>query len=248
LSRETDFWHHRYEQQVRWTLDTRRYIFDCINARPSHHILEIGCGSSAVLASLAQDGFNDTFGLDKNFDVLQLTSSMGVTCANAFNLPFPNASFEICLCHFLLLWIADPLRALKEMKRTAKPGGWVLALAEPDYGSRIDFPPELETLGKAQSQALQSQCADASVGRKLCGFFVESGLQNIHTGIINAEWDHKFKQRDFDLEWDVLRKDLMWKLSPEELERFYRIDLDASRQGRRILFVPIFFAFGQVAE
>ena len=82
-----------------------------------------------------------------------------------------KASFDICLCHFLLLWIANPLAALKEMRRIVKPGGWVLALAEPDYGSRIDFPPELEALGQAQSKALQSQCADVSVGRKLRGLF-----------------------------------------------------------------------------
>ena len=176
-----------------------------------------------------------------------MTNSKTVAGANALNLPFSQASFDICLCHFLLLWIADPLAALNEMKRTAKPGGWVLALAEPDYGGRIDFPPELEALGKAQSQALQGQCADVSVGRKLRSLFTDCGLKNIRSGIINAEWDQDFSQPDFDLEWAVLRKDLMWKLSPEELDRYYRIDLDASRQGRRVLFVPIFYAFGQVA-
>lgn len=248
MSRETDFWHQRYTQQVRWTLDTRRYIFDCIDAHSSHRILEIGCGSGAVLASLAADGFYNTFGLDKDIGALQLASSMAVACANAINLPFPDASFDICLCHFLLLWITDPLAALYEMRRTAKPGGWVLALAEPDYGGRIDYPPGLEALGKAQSQALQDQCADALVGRKLRGFFVECGFQNIHAGIINAEWDQKFRQPDFDLEWAVLRKDLKWKISPEKLERYYHVDLDSSRQGRRVLFVPIFYAFGQVAE
>ena len=247
MSRETDFWHKRYTQQVRWTLETRRYIFDCINAHPSHRILEVGCGSGAVLASLAEDGFKNTFGLDKDLQALQMANSETVTGANALNLPFPNASFDICLCHFLLLWIADPLAALIEMKRTAKPGGWVLALAEPDYGGRIDFPPELEALGNAQSQALQGQCADVTVGRKLRSLFADCGLENIRSGIINAEWDQDFSQPDFDLEWAVLRKDLMWKLSPEELDRYYRIDLDASRQGRRVLFVPIFYAFGQVA-
>jgi len=246
LSRETDFWHKRYTQQVRWTLETRRYIFDCINARPSHRILEVGCGSGAVLASLAEDGFKNTFGLDKDFQALQFTNAETVAGANALNLPFSNSSFDICLCHFLLLWIADPRAALKEMKRAAKPGGWVLALAEPDYCGRIDFPPELEALGKAQSQALQGQCADISVGRKLRSLFTDCRLENIRSGIINAEWDQDFSRSDFDLEWAVLRKDLMWKLSPEELDRYYRIDLDASRQGRRVLFVPIFYTFGRV--
>ena len=63
--------------------------------------------------------------------------------------------------------------------------------------------------------------------------------------MINAEWD-QISQSDFDLEWAVLRKDLMWKLLPEELDRYYHIDFDAFQQGRRVLFVPIFYAFGQV--
>ena len=154
MSRETDFWHKRYTQQVRWTLETRRYIFDCIGAHPSQRILEVGCGSGAVLASLSEDGFNNTFGIDKDLQCVGADQTKTVADADAYNLPFSQASFDICLCHFLLLWIADPLAVLKEMQRIVKPGGWVLALAEPDYGGRIDFPPELEALGQAQSKAL----------------------------------------------------------------------------------------------
>ena len=247
MTRETDFWHKRYTQQVRWTLETRRYIFECVDAHPSDRILEVGCGSGAIFSSLAEDGFKNLFGIDKDFQALLFSNAETVAGANALNLPFSQNSFDICLCHFLLLWLADPLAALKEMKRAAKPGGWVLALAEPDYGGRIDFPTELEVLGKAQFRALQDHSADVTVGRKLRGLFADCGLENVRSGIINAEWTMDFSQTDFDLEWAVLRKDLMWKLSPEELDQFYRIDLDASRLGRRVLFVPIFYAFGQVA-
>jgi SAM-dependent methyltransferase len=248
LSREADFWHKRYTQQVRWTLETRRYIFNYIDAHPSHRILEVGCGSGAVLASLATDGFKKAFGVDKDLQALELNNISTIADGSAFNLPFSQASFDICLSHFLLLWTTYPLAALKEMKRVTKPEGWVLALAEPDYSSRIDFPSELEALGQAQSKALQSQCADVSVGRKLRGLFNDCGLENIHSGIINAEWDQNFSQPDFDIEWAVLHKDLLWTLPPEELDRYYRIDLEASRSGRRVMFVPIFFAFGQVTK
>ncbi len=247
MSRERDFWHKRYNQQVRWTLETRRYIFECINAHPAKRILEIGCGSGAVLSSLIQDGHQNVLGVDKDLQTLQLVRMAPKVCADAFDLPFLNGSFDISLCHFLLLWLADPLGAVKEMKRATKFGGWVLALAEPDYGGRIDYPPDLEMLGKAQSQALLEQCADVAVGRKLLGLFTECGLENIHAGIINAEWCQELNQPDFDLEWAVLRKDLKWKFSSEELDRFYSIDFEAAQKGQRVLFVPIFYAFGQVA-
>ena len=248
MSRETDFWHQRYTQQVRWTLATRRYIFGCINARPSQPVLEVGCGSGAVLESLSKDGFSNTIGLDVDLQALQLADSKKVLCANALNLPFSEFSFNFSLCHFLLLWVADPLKVLREMIRVTSPGGWVLALAEPDYGGRIDYPTELEQLGKSQTQVLQNQCADVFLGRKLKSLFADCSLENFQSGIISAEWGRDFNQSDFDMEWAVLRKDLMWKLAPEELDSYYKIDLDASRNGRRVLFVPIFYAFGQVPE
>ena len=37
--------------------------------------------------------------------------------------PFTNASFDLTFCHYLLLWLKDPLSAIKEMKRVTRPGG-----------------------------------------------------------------------------------------------------------------------------
>ncbi|MDP2965609.1 MAG: methyltransferase domain-containing protein [Pelolinea sp.] len=248
MSANPEFWHQRYTQQVRWTLAARRYIFDKIGVRPSQRILEVGCGSGAVLESLIKDGFSNAIGLDIDYAALRLAISEIVTNADALKVPFARNSFDISLCHFLLLWVADPLKVLKEMARVTRPGGWVIALAEPDYGGRIDFPEELIQLGKAQSQSLQDQGADVFTGCKLKGLFTDCGLQNIQSGIISAEWHRDFDQAEFDLEWSVLRKDLEGKMSSEELERYYKIDLEASRQGRRVLFVPIFYAFGRVPE
>jgi SAM-dependent methyltransferase len=246
LSANPEFWHQRYTQQVRWTIATRRYIFDRIGVQPSQRILEVGCGSGAVLESLAKEGFSNTIGLDVDYAALRLALPEFVTNADALALPFARSSFDISLCHFLLLWVSDPLNVLKEMARIAKSGGWVIALAEPDYGGRVDFPEELKQLGEAQSLALQDQGADVDIGRKLKSLFADCGLQNIQSGIITAEWDRDFNQTEFDLEWSVLRKDLEGHVPSEDVERYYRIDLDASRQGKRVLFVPIFYAFGQV--
>jgi SAM-dependent methyltransferase len=246
LSANPEFWHQRYTQQVRWTLATRRYIFDRIGVQPSQRILEVGCGSGAVLESLAKDGFSNSIGLDVDYAALRLALPESVANANALPVPFTRSSFDISLCHFLLLWVSDPLKVLKEMVRIAKPGGWVIALAEPDYGGRVDFPDELKQLGEVQSLALQGHGADVYIGRKLKTLFADCGLENIHSGIISAEWEHGFNQAEFDLEWSVFRKDLEGRVPSEELEKYYRVDLDASRQGKRVLFVPIFYAFGQV--
>ncbi len=43
----------------------------------------------------------------------------------------------------------------EEMVRVTRPHGFVLALAEPDYGGRIDYPSELSTIGNWQIEAAE---------------------------------------------------------------------------------------------
>lgn len=43
----------------------------------------------------------------------------------AYDLPFPDASFDVALAHTLLIHLSDPLRALREPRRVLKPGGIV---------------------------------------------------------------------------------------------------------------------------
>jgi ubiquinone/menaquinone biosynthesis C-methylase UbiE len=248
LPGDPEFWQKRYIQQVRWTLATRSYIFNKTGISPSRSILEVGCGSGAVLESLKSDGFSNIIGLDIDLQALRLIGSKNIINADAFTIPFPINYFDISLCHFFLLWVKDPFKALKEMMRITKTGGWVIALAEPDYGGRIDFPEKLEKLGKTQLRALREQGADVYAGRKLKSYFNECNLENMESGIISAQWTQGFDNEDFEMEWSVMRKDLKCQNSPEELARYYQIDLKASRQGKRVLFVPIFYAFGQVPD
>ena len=103
---------------------------------------------------------------------------MGMAC----HLPFADQSFDVVLCHFLLLWLKTPVVALKEMARVCMPGGAVLALAEPDHDSRIDSPLELEKLGRLQTHGLKEQGANTRAGRQLSGWFIQAGLE------VSREW------------------------------------------------------------
>ena len=66
----------------------------------------------------------------------------------------PGIRLTISLCHFLLLWLQDPIAVLLEMKRVTRPGGAILILAEPDYTHRIDFPDELAILENYKANSL----------------------------------------------------------------------------------------------
>jgi SAM-dependent methyltransferase len=241
------FWQERYRQQASWTADLRRYAFTQTGLPKDACLLEIGCGPGALLEGLRSDGYSRLTGLDIDWLSLQnIPHEYEPLCADGLTLPFSSASFDACLCHFLLLWVKEPLQALREMRRVASPGGWLLALAEPDYGARLDEPAELKPLGELQTHALARQGADPCVGARLNELFHELGLTRIESGVIEKGSQAIPAQKERDLEWAVLARDLGDTLSPAELERWRTLDEKAWAVGSRRLYVPVHYAFGQI--
>lgn len=270
-------WHKRFTEQARWTASLRQYLFEQIHLPAGARLLEVGCGTGALLAEMnpaaptdlspdrssdlssgrsAEELRNDQVGyaqsalhgLDIDLPSLRLCAKnappAALTQGDAHCLPYASASFDAVFCHFLLLWVDDPVQVVSEMKRLTRPGGAVLALAEPDYGGRIDYPDQLAQLGLWQQAALRDQGADPSTGRKLAAIFQQAGLANIQTGVLGGQW--RMDDPADESEWQVLQHDLSGKVSEKELADLRQLDLIARRNGQRILFVPTFYALGRV--
>ena len=248
MIKDHSFWHARYRQQAGWTENTRRYIFNKAGISSNESILEVGCGSGAVLEMLEAEGYQHLTGIDHDLSTLLQTSPPHLSaCADGLHLPFPSASFNHCLCHFYLMWVSDPLKALHEMARVTTPGGWVFAFAEPDYGGRIDYPKTLERLGKMQTKSLQTQGADVHMGRRLLALFKECGFDEVGTGIISADWEPGTDMNSFKDDWEVITRDLAGLISPEELDALRSRAEASTLKGYDIWFVPIFYAYGRVS-
>ncbi|HEX7567532.1 MAG TPA: methyltransferase domain-containing protein [Anaerolineaceae bacterium] len=243
-------WHKRFLQQTRWTESVRRFLFQQADITRADAILEAGCGSGAILADIFRQTNAHLVGIDLKLEYLRYARSGGIffelAGADVFHLPFANQVFSHACCHFFLLWVHDPLQALLEMKRVTKPGGFILALAEPDYGGRIDHPPSLVQLGQLQVQSLIRQGADPLMGRKLKSLFNQSGLRNVQSGVIWGQWKEQPAMEEWELEWNTLESDLEGMVSQERLAELKQLDLAAWKDGERILFVPTFYTSGQI--
>jgi SAM-dependent methyltransferase len=244
-------WHERYLQQSLWTRPLRDYLFQRIGLERLGKVLEVGCGTGALLEEMERRFPGEILGLDLNVDFLRQASAntqrTKLIQGNGFHLPFPQGCFDLAYCHFLLLWVNDPLQVIAEMRRVIRPGGHILALAEPDYGGRIDYPFALQLAGQWQTQALLHQGADPQVGRRLGEFFTDSGLGEIQTGLLGGEWKLA-EAEDGTAEWDVLVHDLRflpddWDQS--QVDRLKRLDREARHKGTRVLFIPVFYAWGR---
>jgi len=248
--------HKRYLQQAVWTRQLRTYLLDLVGVEGVRQILEVGCGTGAILAELERTWLRPAgperslHGLDLDPKALsrvrQHAPTVLLTRGDALDLPFPDQSFDIALCHFLLLWVGDPGRAVREMKRVTRAQGYVLGLAEPDYGARLDRPDDLVILGKWQTTSLQRQGADVTIGRRLARIFDQSGLRILETGAIESWSDKALTPNEFMNEWEVLREDLAGTVPEAELDRMMELDRQARRNGDRVLRVPTYFACGQV--
>lgn len=252
----TQDWHQRFIQQARWTHALRKYIYQHTQLLHSQRILEVGSGTgallSAVLSELPPDSTNHLFGLDINKSFLQFTRTqlpeVILTQGDGHNLPYKSASFDAVICHFLLLWVKNPNKILKEMIRVIRPRGTVIAFAEPDYGGRIDYPLELSEIGRFQTMSLNQQGADTILGRKLVGLFSTAGLTNIKFGILGGQWYTNVLDDEKISEWIIIQDDLNGLISADRIAQLRQLDFTARSSGERVLYIPTFYAFGQVPD
>jgi len=201
---------------------------------------------------VSQSG-GEVFGLDISAAHLTMamrsSSKAHLARGDAHQLPFSTHSFDIALCHFVLLWVSNPLQVVYEMLRVVRPGGAVLALAEPDYGGRVDYPEALSRLGDLQRDSLHRQGAETQMGRKLAGIFNEAGLLEVESGALGGQWSNRPTRADWESEWNVLEADLAYlPTQPLDLHALKTLDWEAWQQGVRILYVPTFYAWGTVPD
>jgi SAM-dependent methyltransferase len=242
--------HERYVQQAIWTKENRRRLYAFASINKAERILEVGSGTGVITSELASSGSNGVFGIDIDDEVVvfahRFDPASKYLVGDGGKLPFDPKTFNAVLCHFLLLWVSEPRKILHEMIRVAAPGGSVIAIAEPDYGGRIDFPAPLGEIGFLQAEALMTKGADIQIGRKLRSLFEGSGLGGVIVGVLGGEWKEFYLPDSFENEWDTIERDLAGDMPAKELSRYRELDKQASLRGERILYVPTFYAYGRV--
>ena len=248
-SNSLSFWHRRYQHQAGWTAALRAHAYTVAALSAAGRVLEVGSGTGVVSADLQARTSGKVFGAEiepaSTRFAARASPGPSYTVSDGAHLPFAASSFEIVATHFLLLWVKEPASILSEAVRVTRPGGWVLCMAEPDYGGRVDYPDSLANLGRLQAHALQAQGANPYIGRRIRAILGDAGLTEVTAGVMGMDRLGEPSEEALRSEWETMAADLRGLVSEVELEEWRKADLEAWRSGRRVLFVPTFYAFGR---
>jgi ubiquinone/menaquinone biosynthesis C-methylase UbiE len=165
----------------------KRQTFELLGLEAGQRVLEVGCGTGddarAMAGRVAPGG--SVVAVDSSQAMLEVARrrAEGAGLAVEFRpgdaqqLEFADDTFDACRCDRIFVHLDDPLRALTEMRRVARPGGRVLVY-EGDFETlTLDLPDRLLT--RRVVNAYCDGLRDGWRARRLPWLFRQAGLRDV---------------------------------------------------------------------
>jgi SAM-dependent methyltransferase len=130
MDRDYELQTHQAEDRHWWYRGRRQVIDGVLSglALPDHaRILDAGCGSGRNMVELARRGTVTGVELSETSVGLARERDVGeVLAGSVLDMPFPDASFDLACSLDVIEHLEDDVGALRELRRTVVPGGWLL--------------------------------------------------------------------------------------------------------------------------
>ncbi|MCC3762237.1 methyltransferase domain-containing protein [Glycomyces sp. TRM65418] len=203
MAKETATYIHGHHESVlrshAWRTAENSAAYLLPHLRSAHKILDIGCGPgtiSADLAALVPDGH--VTAVDYAPAIVDQAAkeaasrglgNMDFAVADVHALAYDGDTFDVVHAHQVLQHVGDPVQALREMWRVAKPGG-VVAVRDSDYAAFTWFP---ESQGLSDWLDLYERVARAGggepdAGRRLKSWALEAGFEEAAVEATSSTW------------------------------------------------------------
>lgn len=189
-NRYTHGHHESVLRSHRWRTAENSAAYLLPYLRRGMSLLDVGCGPGTITADLAArvaPGAVVATEIDAaTLDVARpAISDAGATnvelaVADVHALPYADDQFDVVHAHQVLQHVADPVQALKEMRRVCRPGGFVAA-RDSDYSAFTWFPrlPELDEWLALYQQVARSNRGEPDAGRRLLSWARQAGFAGV---------------------------------------------------------------------
>jgi SAM-dependent methyltransferase len=158
--------------------------------QPGLSVLDIGCGPGTITAGLAArvapgpvtavEPTDDALDLARAEVRLRSLANVSFVTSDVHALDFPDDAFDVVHAHQVLQHVADPVRALREMRRVCTRGG-IVAARDADYAGFIWYP-RLGGLDRWQDlyeRAARANGGEPDAGRRLLSWAQRAGFDDI---------------------------------------------------------------------
>jgi SAM-dependent methyltransferase len=233
--------------QAKWTRPARVNLYRTVSLVNRKKILDVGCADGFITSEIAGRTRGEVLGFDISEDYISAARSnypeILFEVGDFLGLPFGRGEFDAVITNFTLMWVGEPLAAVKEALRVLKKGGVFLATGEPDYGGRIDWPPECN-IGQLWTENIQSQGGDPFFGRRLKECLVSGGLKNVNVevGVFPSLWEGE-DEENLDDYLDSLK--FFFRGTKADLDKLIKLEKRSIEGKSRLVFLPIFWGMGE---
>lgn len=152
--------------------------------RPDMSLLDAGCGPGTITADLAGLVRHVT-AIDTSAEVLAVAAegapaNVSFAVGDVHALTFGDGAFDVVHAHQVLQHVADPVLALREMRRVCRPGG-IVAVRDSDYRAFNWYPepPELADWLALYRRVARHNGGEPDAGRRLLSWARQAGFSEI---------------------------------------------------------------------
>ena len=165
-------------------------------------LLDFGCGPGSITGDLANyvGAGGTVIGIDDSADAISVatrhdhSNRVRFEVASVYELPFSDDIFDVAYGHQVLQHLADPVRALREVKRVLRPGGLV-AVRDGDFGTMTHHPhyDDLANWRDLYREVARSNGGEPDAGRRLQTWVGRAGFVDIVA--TTSTWDYTTRER-----------------------------------------------------
>jgi ubiquinone/menaquinone biosynthesis C-methylase UbiE len=168
----------------------KQLTYRLMHVEPGHRVLDVGCGPGTDTVPLAQivGSTGQVVGLDYDKDMIaeadRRAERAGVRgwvqheCGDATSLPFESDRFDSVRSERMFQHLTEPERALSEIVRVTRPGGWIV-VADADWSTLSFDTPEFEVEQTLKRFIVEHGLHSALAGRQLYRMFRQQHLLEI---------------------------------------------------------------------